>query len=86
VAKVESGDFAGWEATARADFPARLLLELDSGSIGRILPALDAIIIDHNMPNSAGKLAETLADVDPVWGLVAISEALGLALAALPPR
>jgi hypothetical protein len=86
TARIEGGDFDGWEATARADFPARLVIDLNSGSIDRILDVLEVIITDHNMPGSDGEVAEHLADVDPYGGLLAVANALGEALASLPNR
>jgi hypothetical protein len=83
---IEDGDFAGWSATARADFPAGLVLDLNSGDIERILAVLETIIVEHNMPNDRDELAERLADVDPYAGLLAVANAIGDALIALPPR
>ena len=62
--------FAGWEAEARADFPASVLANLQSGDISRIMAALDGIIISHNFPDSADKVAATMADVDPYDGAI----------------
>jgi hypothetical protein len=65
-----AGPFAGWEAEARADFPASVLANLQSGDIGRIMEALDSIIISHNFPDSADQLAATMAEVDPYDGAI----------------
>ena len=86
TATIEGGDFDGWEATARADFPARLVVELNSGQIERVLGVLEAIIVDHNMPDEHDAIAEHLADVDPYAGLLAVANALGDKLASLPNR
>lgn len=83
---IAEGDFAGWWARARADFPARLVAELDSGKVERIVAALGQIVIEHNMPDESGEVAATLADVDPWAGMVAISQAIGEAIGQLPNR
>jgi hypothetical protein len=83
---VLTGEFEGWEATARADFPAKLLEAFESGRIAPILDALESIIIDHNMPDQNGDIAEHLADVDPYAGLLAVSTAIGDAVSQLPNR
>ena len=86
TATIEGGDFDGWEATARADFPARLIVELASGDIDRVLAVLETIIVDHNMPNDRDEIAEHLADVDPYSGLIEVANAIGAKLGSLPPR
>lgn len=83
---IEKGDFAGWEATARADFPAGLLSDLTSGNIDRIMKVLDAIVIDHNFPNSDDELAERMADVDPYAGLLEVAGQIFDAIGKLPSR
>jgi hypothetical protein len=83
---IEAGDFAGWSATARADFPARLLVKLESGKLSEVLEVLGEIIVDHNMPNSDGEIAASLADVDPYAGMLAVSNAIGEALGKVPNR
>lgn len=80
------GDFAEWEATARADFPASLLGDLQSGSIDRILTVMDAIVTDHNMPDSNDQIAAKMADVDPYTGMVEIATAIFDAIGKLPNR
>lgn len=84
--ELTSGDFAGWSAVCRADFPASVLVDLQSADMARMLAALDRIIVDHNMPTTDGSIAETMADVDPWGGLLAIADELGEALQRLPPR
>lgn len=79
------GDYAGWEATCRADFPAKLIADLQAGSLDRIIAALDAIVIDHNFPNDADEIAATLAEVDYV-ALGMLAQELTDALAKLPNR
>lgn len=83
---IEDGDFAGWWAIARADFPARLVAGLESGKIASVLAALEAIIVEHNMPDSTGEIATTLGDVDPYSGLLAVANAVGEKLRQLPNR
>lgn len=83
---IDEGAFDGWSATARADFPASLLLEFDSGNATRIVAALRTIVVEHNMPNSAGKLAATVDEVDPYDGLLAIAAKITEAIGRLPPR
>lgn len=82
----EDGPFAGWEATARGDFRAELLADLQSGQIERIIRVLDAIVVDHNMPNDRDELAATIGDVDPYDGLLVISGAIFDAIGKLPNR
>jgi len=83
---IAEGDFAGWSATARADFPAAILAELQSSDIARISAALGRIIIEHNMPDSEDNIAATLAEVDPYEGMMAISSAIFDAIGNLPNR
>jgi hypothetical protein len=83
---IESGDFEGWEATARADFRAGLIGDLQSGNIERIMHVLDEILIEHNMPNRDDEIAATMADVDPYGGMVEISGMIFDAIAKLPNR
>ena len=83
---ITEGDFTGWEATARADFPARLLVDLQSGQIDRIMHVLDAIVTDHNFPDSEDNLATTMGDVDPYAGLLEVANAIFDGIAKLPNR
>ena len=83
---IEEGDFAGWQATARADFPAGLLADLQSGDIGSIIGVLDKIITDHNFPDANDELAATMADVDPYDGLLTVSSEIFDAIGKLPNR
>lgn len=86
VVSIESGDFAGWGATAKADFPAGLLADLVSGDIGRIMKVLDTIIVDHNFPDSQDKLATSMAEVDPYAGLMEAAGQIFDAIGKLPNR
>lgn len=83
---IEEGDFAGWEATVRADFPASLMRGFESGRLDDILAVMELIITEHNMPNGEDEIAEHLADVDPYAGLLAIANEIGAALGKLPNR
>jgi hypothetical protein len=83
---VSEGDFAGWEATARADFPAGILADLQSGDLGRIIDALDTIVLDHNFPDSSDEVAATMREVDPYDGLLALSNEIFDAIGKLPNR
>lgn len=86
VVSIEDGDFAGWEATARADFPAKILADFDSGKVERIIRALDLIIVDHNFPNAEDEIAAGMGDVDPYAGLVLVAERIFDAIGKLPNR
>lgn len=86
VSVTGKGDFSEWEATARADFPARVLADLQSGSIERIMLGLDAVVVEHNFPDADGEIAETMADVDPYDGLLEISAGIFDAIGKLPNR
>ena len=84
--EIKKGDFLGWEATARADFPARLLADLQSGDIARIIGVLDAIITDHNFPDKDDELAASMGDVDPYNGLMVVAGEIFDQIAKLPNR
>lgn len=86
VSATGSGEFAEWTCRARADFPARVLADLQSGSIERIMVALDAIVLEHNFPDAAGEIAKTMADVDPYDGLLDVSARIFDAIGTLPNR
>lgn len=83
---IDDGLFAGWAATARADFPARLLVDIDSGRAGPVVTAMETIILTHNMPGADGKLARSIGDVEPYDGLLAIAGAVLEAIGKLPNR
>ena len=83
---IKEGEFAGWEATAKADFPARLLVDLQSGEISKILAVLDAIIIDHNFPDVNDEIATAMADVDPYPALLTIAGEIFDEMSKLPNR
>ena len=79
------GRWEGWEATARADFPARILFDLSqTDDLPRFYAALDSIVIEHNLPGTDGELAPSMADVDPRQGAQHISSLLFEAIGNLP--
>lgn len=78
--------FDDWACRARADFPTSTLADLQSGSVDRIVKALDVIVIEHNFPNVDDDVAATMGDVDPYSGLLAMSAAIIDAIGKLPPR
>lgn len=78
--------WATWACTARVDFPARLLADLQSGSVDRILAAMGVIIVSHNFPGEDGELAADLGSVDPYTGLVAMAGEVIDAIGKVPNR
>lgn len=80
------GDFAGWACTARADFPAGILADLQSSSVDRVVRAMAAIVLEHNFPGADDELAGSMRDVDPFDGLIAAGVAIIQAIGALPNR
>lgn len=83
---ITEGDFAGWEAVALADFPARTLERLQSSDMATVMGAMDSIIVSHNLPDMDGNIAKAMSDVDPYEGAVAIASEVFDAIAKLPPR
>lgn len=81
-----NSEYTGWVATARADFPARVLADLQSGQMDRIIPALDIIIVHHNMPDIDGNVAASMGDVDPYDGMIKMAGAIFDAIGSLPNR
>lgn len=78
--------YTGWHARARADFPAKLLADLQTNDVDRVIRALDGIVIEHNFPNEEGTLAASIGDVDPYDAVVTLGIAVIDALGALPNR
>lgn len=85
-AELGAGEFAGWYAVVRADFPLRVLEDLQSGNVERMGRALDRITVDHNMPDTDGNVAASMADVDPYDGMLTVAAAALEAITKLPPR
>lgn len=84
--EVTEGAYAGWWCRIRADFPAKLVADLQSGQVDRILSALPRIMLEHNFPRlDDGELAADLGDVD-FNGLVAVTTQAFDRIAKLPPR
>lgn len=80
------GEYAEWQATARADFAAHYLADLQSGDLGHIISVLDAIVTEHNFPNERGELSASMGDVDPYEGLLHMATAIFKAIGTLPNR
>lgn len=83
---VDDGLYEGWSAVMKADFPAAVLADLQSGEMDRVIRALDRIVVDHNFPGEDGELASGMAEVDPYDGLLTMASGLFDALASLPNR
>ena len=68
-----TGHNEGTYFVARLDFPARLLVELQSGDFERQLEAFQKIVTEHNAIDETGAKATEFLDVDP---FSAVQEAL----------
>ena len=83
---VLSAPFDGWTATMRAEgVPARVFIELQSGSVERAMNAVQRLIVKHNFLDETGDPAATVLDAP----MDALTDAIGKwsdAVAALPPR
>jgi hypothetical protein len=83
---VLSAPFEGWTATMKAEgVPARIFIELQSGSVERALTALERLVIKHNFLTEDGEPAKQVLDAP----MDALSDAItkwSEAVAALPPR
>jgi hypothetical protein len=81
-----SAPFEGWTATMKAEgVPARIFIELQSGSVERALTALERLVIKHNFLTEDGEPAKQVLDAP----MDALSDAITKwsdAVAALPPR
>lgn len=81
-----SSPFDGWTATMKADgIPARVFIELQSGSVERSMAAVERLIVKHNFLGEDGALAQSVLDAP----MDALSDAIAKwseAVAALPPR
>jgi hypothetical protein len=81
-----SSPFDGWTATMKADgIPARVFIELQSGSVERSLEAVARLIVKHNFLDGDGEPAKSVLDAP----MDALSEAIqkwSEAVASLPPR
>jgi hypothetical protein len=83
---VLSAPFDGWTATMRAEgVPARVFIELQSGSVERAMNAVERLIVKHNFLDETGAPAAAVLDAP----MDALTDAIGKwsdAVAALPPR
>jgi hypothetical protein len=81
-----SAPFDGWTATMKAEgVPARVFIELQSGSVERALNALERLVVKHNFLDENGEPAKNVLDAP----MDALSDAITKwsdAVAALPPR
>jgi hypothetical protein len=81
-----SSPFDGWTATMKADgIPARVFIELQSGSVERSMSAVERLIVKHNFLDESGEPAASVLDAP----MDALSDAISKwseAVAALPPR
>ena len=78
--------FDGWTATMRAEgVPARVMIDLQSGSVERALNAVDRLIVKHNFLNEDGDPAASVLDA-PMDALTQTVERWSEAVAALPNR
>ena len=80
------GPYADWHVTLRSDFSARMLVELQSGDVLRVMAAVDPLVVEHNFPDGAGALASSILDAVP-WdaALTVVTRALG-EIGKLPNR
>jgi hypothetical protein len=78
--------FDGWTATMRAEgVPARVMIDLQSGSVERALGAMERLIVKHNFLNENGEPSQSVLDA-PMDALTQAVEKWSEAVAALPPR
>lgn len=81
-----SAPFDGWKATLRAEgVPARVFIELQSGSVERAMNALARLIVSHNFLDENGKPTADVLDA-PMDALTDTVTKWSEAVAALPPR
>lgn len=81
-----STPFDGWKATLRAEgVPARVFIELQSGSVERAMHALARLIVTHNFLDENGQPTIDVLDA-PLDALTDTVTKWSEAVAALPPR
>lgn len=78
--------YAGFYVIARADFPARVLSDLQSGNFDKAIDAFSRIIVEHNFTDEESKPVDHLADADPFSMVTFAMEKWGEELGKLPPR
>jgi hypothetical protein len=79
-----TGKYASWEVTARVDFPARVLFDLQSTDLGTFYAAFDRIVVAHNFPDDAGEVAASMLDVASRAGVQHMAGRVFDAIAAVP--
>lgn len=78
--------FEGWTATMKAEgVAARVMIDLQSGSVERALTAIERLIVKHNFLNEDGESAASVLDA-PMDALTQTVERWSEAVSALPPR
>lgn len=75
-----TGANSGTYFVARLDFPARLLIELQSGEFNRQLQAFQKIVTDHNAVDETGAKAQDFLDIDRFSAVQEALEVWGAAL------
>jgi hypothetical protein len=70
---VLDGDFAGWKAEIRSGVSARILLDLQSSTPSRVLPAFAALVVSHDFKGLNGEKIDDILDA-PVEALTALME------------
>tara|TARA_R110000868_G_scaffold22336_5_gene91514 strand:- start:939 stop:1232 length:294 start_codon:yes stop_codon:yes gene_type:complete len=78
--------YAGFYVVAKADFPARTLVELQSGDLDRSITAFTKLVTEHNLTDADNNKVESLLDADPMDLVVKAMEGWVEALGKLPPR
>ena len=56
------GDYAGWKAEIRAGVSARILLDLQSTTPSKVLPAFAALVVSHNFKGLNGEAVDDILD------------------------
>jgi len=78
--------FEGWTATMKAEgVPARVFIELQSGSVERAMNAFARLVVTHNFLDDDGNPAPNVLDA-PMDAITAAITKWSDAVAALPPR
>lgn len=68
---IAEGDFAGWSAEMHTGISANILLDLESGQMGRVFPALNKLVASHDFKGIDGQPVADLLDA-PVEALTAL--------------
>lgn len=83
---VLSAPFEGWEATFLADFPLRVLADLEGNDVIGMGRGLDALVVEHNFPDAKDEVATSMLEVEPYDAVVAAVQQFTEELGKLPPR